>query len=61
MAFQFFDFPAVDGDLRADVLAGLAAAALLIPLGNWLYWKFEKEAGAEGSAGSPATSQVARS
>jgi membrane-associated phospholipid phosphatase len=44
-----------------DVLAGLAAAALLIPLGNWLYWKFEKEAGAEGSAGSPATSQVARS
>jgi membrane-associated phospholipid phosphatase len=44
-----------------DVLAGLVAAALLIPLGNWLYWKFEKEAGANGSAGDPATGQMARS
>ena len=31
MAFQFFDFPAVDGDLRADVLAGLAAQPKAIP------------------------------
>lgn len=31
MAFRFFDFPAVDGDLRADVLAGLAAQPKAIP------------------------------
>jgi membrane-associated phospholipid phosphatase len=24
-----------------DVLAGVATAAVLLPLGNWLYWKFE--------------------
>lgn len=31
MTFRFFDFPAVDGDLRADVLAGLAAQPKAIP------------------------------
>jgi len=31
MAFRFVDFPAVDGDLRADVLAGLAAQPKAIP------------------------------
>jgi membrane-associated phospholipid phosphatase len=25
-----------------DVLAGLLAAAILVPLGNWLYFKFRK-------------------
>jgi membrane-associated phospholipid phosphatase len=25
-----------------DVLAGLATAAVLVPLGNWLYFKFSK-------------------
>jgi membrane-associated phospholipid phosphatase len=44
-----------------DVLAGSVTAALLIPLGNWLYWKFEREAGVDLSAGGPATGQVARS
>jgi hypothetical protein len=24
-----------------DVLAGVATTAALLPLGNWLYWKFE--------------------
>lgn len=31
MVFRFFDFPVVDGDLRADVLAGLAAQPKAIP------------------------------
>jgi len=25
-----------------DVLVGLLAAAILVPLGNWLYFKFSK-------------------
>jgi membrane-associated phospholipid phosphatase len=25
-----------------DVLAGLVAAAVLIPIGNWLYFKFRR-------------------
>jgi hypothetical protein len=25
-----------------DVLTGLVAAAVLIPMGNWLYFKFSK-------------------
>jgi membrane-associated phospholipid phosphatase len=26
-----------------DVLAGIATAAVLLPLGNWLYWRFEEQ------------------
>lgn len=28
-----------------DVIAGVVTAALLLPLGNWLYWKYEGKAG----------------
>jgi membrane-associated phospholipid phosphatase len=26
-----------------DVLAGIAVAAALVPLGNWLYWRFDRQ------------------
>jgi len=28
-----------------DVFGGIITAALLLPLGNWLYWKLERKAG----------------
>jgi hypothetical protein len=36
-----------------DVLAGLIAAAVLIPTGNWLYFKFQK-----GELGEPPTAST---
>jgi membrane-associated phospholipid phosphatase len=38
-----------------DVVAGLLTTALLLPLGNWLYWKFEKRPGPDQL--NPAGSQ----
>jgi membrane-associated phospholipid phosphatase len=44
-----------------DVFAGILTAALLIPLGNWLYWKFETHADSEVPPRDSASDQVARS
>jgi membrane-associated phospholipid phosphatase len=38
-----------------DVLAGLLTAALVVPLGNWLYFKFGDPASETNRAGAPAT------
>ncbi len=37
-----------------DVIAGILTAALLLPLSNWLYWKFEKQAGPDRMAPASA-------
>jgi membrane-associated phospholipid phosphatase len=42
-----------------DVLAGLIAAAVLIPTGNWLYFKFQKsEVGEPPTASTPGAKAV---
>ncbi len=42
-----------------DVLAGLVAAAVLIPTGNWLYFKFQKsEVGKPPTASTPGARTV---
>jgi hypothetical protein len=35
-----------------DVVAGLVAAAVLIPMGNWLYFKFDNRRPALSGPGS---------
>ena len=41
-----------------DVLAGLVTAAVVVPTGNWLYFRFSKEYG--GSMDPPDTESVMR-
>jgi len=40
-----------------DVLAGLVAAAVLVPLGNWLYFKFGQPDLERTSTGEPPRSE----
>jgi membrane-associated phospholipid phosphatase len=47
-----------------DVFAGLATAAVLTPLGNRLYWRFQRQSGEKASpaaASTPAPDQRSRS
>jgi membrane-associated phospholipid phosphatase len=44
-----------------DVLTGFLTAAVVIPIGNWLYWRFEEKAGLASSGDEARRVHNARS